>query len=241
MAGGFSSSRCCASSNVSCSHREIADRLGKRRAFRDAGELSLQPAAEGLDKRLRPVLPDGLAIAGAPATDLVFNGVERGDALQRLCRDRRIAVFGEIIEQTPEVPPAIGEEKRTSLASGPDQLFVGDIAVDLQRAGEACEMAHGVFASASRRVHIGDGRRIGSTPGPDVSGDGPEIAGLGLAAARIEHGAARLVGKELSGALEDRDEPIVKGPELEGGEADPVGERSAIDRNPSAVIICDCR
>src|SRR5262245_66655754 len=38
-----------------------------------------------------------------------------------------------------------------------------------------------MLAASPRRVGIGDSRRVGSAPGPVITRDRPEVAGLGLA------------------------------------------------------------
>jgi hypothetical protein len=68
--------------------------------------------------------------------------------------------------------------------------------------------------------------------GPVVARDCPQVAGLGLSSPRIEHRTSCLVGEQFARRLQDRDEPVVDGPELEGREPDPVGERRAIDLDP---------
>ncbi len=89
-----------------------------------------------------------------------------------------------------------------------------------------------MLAAAPWCVHVGDCRWIGSAPRPVIAGDGPQVTCLGLAATGIKDGAACLVGEELGGAFQDRDQPLVHGPQLERREADPMGERGTIDVDP---------
>ena len=56
-----------------------------------------------------------------------------------------------------------------------------------------------MFAAAPGRIEVDDARRIGTAPGAVVPGQGPEPAGLGPAAARIERRRAGLVHEQLRG------------------------------------------
>ena len=100
------------------------------------------------------------------------------------------------------------------------QRLVAVIAIDLQDAGEAIEVSNGPLAFAIRRVAIGDGRGIGAAPGPVVSGIGEELAGLCPAAAGIEYRYFGLVGEQLGGGLQHRQQPFMLGPQQEGRPSD---------------------
>jgi len=52
--------------------------------------------------------------------------------------------------------------------------------------------------TATRRVAVGDGRRIGPAPWPVVAGDRPEVSLLGAATAGIEYRRYRLVDRDLA-------------------------------------------
>ncbi len=71
-----------------------------------------------------------------------------------------------------------------------------------------------MHAAATGRVAVGDRRRIAAAPWPVVARDRPHVAGLGLAATGIEHGAARLVAEQLRRRLHQLDQPIVQGLQL---------------------------
>jgi hypothetical protein len=74
---------------------------------------------------------------------------------------------------------------------------IAGVAVDLQRAHEAGEVAADRLALAVRRVKIDDSGRITAAPSTVIAGVGEELAGLGAAAARVEHRCRRLIGKEF--------------------------------------------
>jgi hypothetical protein len=73
-------------------------------------------------------------------------------------------------------------------------------------------MRGGTLVLAVGLVDIGDARRLGTAPGPVVADIGPQLAGLGLALARIEHRRAPLVGEELVRTLQDVEQSLVDGP-----------------------------
>ncbi len=73
--------------------------------------------------------------------------------------------------------------------------------------------------------------RVGATPGAIVTRIGPQLAGLGLPASRIEHRRRRLVSKQLGRALEPGEQTLVHRPQQEGGTADPVSQGRAIERD----------
>jgi hypothetical protein len=60
-------------------------------------------------------------------------------------------------------------------------------------------------------VDIGDARRFRASSEPVAGGVGPELPGLGLASATIEHRRPRLVGEQLVRALQDPEQPIATG------------------------------
>ena len=73
---------------------------------------------------------------------------------------------------------------------------VAAIAIDLQDAGEVAEVRLGPLALAIGGVDIGDHRRIIAAPWSIVARIGPDLAGLGPAAPRIEHRRRGLIGEQ---------------------------------------------
>ena len=78
------------------------------------------------------------------------------------------------------------------------QRLVGAVAVDLQDAAKAGKMHGGPPVLAVGLVDIANARQLRVAPGPIVARVGPELAGLGLSPARIEHRRPRLVGEQTS-------------------------------------------
>src|SRR6516164_4981411 len=96
--------------------------------------------------------------------------------------------LGDLEEFTPQVAPAKGDCDPLRR-----QLLVRGIAVVLHDTAIVCEQLLEMLAASPRRVGIGDSRRVGSAPGPVITRDRPEVAGLGLAAPGIEHRHRRLI------------------------------------------------
>src|SRR5690242_8723575 len=74
---------------------------------------------------------------GTLAADARFDLVERGDPLQRLGRDRRLAC-GQVIETSAHMAPAEGERHR-GVGAIPGQPLEPGIAVDLQHTTEVAQ------------------------------------------------------------------------------------------------------
>src|SRR5262245_56087629 len=139
----------------------------------------------------------------AHSPDRLLDCIERGNAFERLARDRRIAALGDVEEPAAQMRPAEG--KRDGLARRGSNLLVGGITVALHDAAIALEQLEPVDRTAAGSVAIGDGRRVSSTPRPVVPGNGPEVSLLGAAASGVEHRRYRLIDRDFArGQNEDR-------------------------------------
>ena len=98
-----------------------------------------------------------------------------------------------LVELAPRMRPAGRELDIAALAK---PLEAG-IAVDLHDTFEPGQMGGRPLGFAIGTVEIDRSRRIGSIPGPIVAGIDPEPAGLGAAAAGIEHRDRSVVGEQL--------------------------------------------
>ena len=58
---------------------------------------------------------------------------------------------------------------------------------------------------------------------------GPRVAGLGPSPTRIQHRCRGLVHEQLGRALQMLRQPVDDGPQMERGDADPVGQGAAVD------------
>ncbi len=66
---------------------------------------------------------------------------------------------------------------------------IAAITVDLQDSCEARQMSDRTLGLSVRRIDIGDARRVASVPWSVITSVGPELPGLGLAAAGSSTGA----------------------------------------------------
>ena len=98
-----------------------------------------------------------------------------------------------------------------------------------------------MLATAAGRIGIDDARRVGPTPRPVVARDRPEVSGLDLAAAGIEHWSPCLVDRNLGRAEQDLLHAQIDRLELRRCDANPKGQRGAVDRQALQLMICDCR
>ena len=68
-----------------------------------------QPGLELIDDRSAPVLAHGSPLIGVAAPDVLLDGIETGDAFERLAGDRRRAGGREFVEAAADMRPAEGK------------------------------------------------------------------------------------------------------------------------------------
>ena len=136
----------------------------------------------------------------------------------RFAGNRRRSGGGELVEVTPDMRPA---ERQPDVAAVGEFAVTG-IAIDLQNSLEAFKMGDGPFGFAIGCVDIGNPRWIGSSPWPIIGGVGPELAGLGAAAAGIEHRRRRFIGEQPYRPLELGQQALMQRPKVPGTMTDPV-------------------
>jgi len=81
----------------------------------------------------------------------------------------------------------------------------------------------------TRRLGVGDGRRVRRAPGTVVAGDGPEEAFLGAAATGIEHRRRGLVDRDLARGQDELAQPKPEWLELSSRIAHPERQDRALD------------
>jgi transposase-like protein len=81
----------------------VADVLGDSSLGRDAGELLLEPGLERYHKRLAALLAHRAALIGAAAPDRLLDGIQGGNALERLAGDRRGTPLRDVVEAAPQM------------------------------------------------------------------------------------------------------------------------------------------
>ncbi len=170
-------------------------------------------------------LPHALPRVGGLAPDGGLDRIELGDAPQRFGRDRRAGRLMHLVELAPRVGPAGCE---LDVAAVAEPIEAG-ITVDLNDALELGQMRSGTLGLAIGTVEIDRRRRIGSIPGPVIAGVDPEPAGLGAAAAGIEHRDRRVVGEQLLRGEDVLGEPRLQRLQPPAGAANPVREGRAIE------------
>lgn len=143
--------------------------------------------------------------------------------------DRGILAFGDVVEQAPEVRPAIGQGHGPARSCRIGECVVAGIAVDLQDTGEPGQVAQSVLAAAAGRVDVNDRRRISAAPRPVIASDRPQIPGLGPTATGIEHRGPRLVAEQLGRALQQLQHAMSHRRQQERAAAHPQGEVGAVD------------
>jgi hypothetical protein len=131
--------------------------------------------------------------------------------------------------------PAYSAKREADVALLGERAVAG-VAVDLENALEAGKMRDRLRRRPVGRIDIGDRRRVGSAPGAIVSGVGPELPGLGASSAGIEHRRRRLVSEQFRGRAQVGEDAFADRPQVEGGAADPVGERRAIELDSLTLV-----
>ena len=81
----------------------VADRIGELAFAADEPELLAQPRIQRIDQRLTALLACGTPFPGRATTNVGLDPVERCDARQRLCGDRRGG--GEFVEGATDMAP----------------------------------------------------------------------------------------------------------------------------------------
>jgi hypothetical protein len=134
----------------------IADRLGQLGLAGDLRQLGLQPALQVIDDWLGVRLPEPHPLVGWLAAPLLLDGVETGDALDRLLGDER--AFG--LEDVDELAPDVGHAGNFTDTAGPIELVEAGIAVGMHPALVASQVVGGMLALAI------DGEPVAGGSGP---------------------------------------------------------------------------
>ena len=85
----------------------IADCFSEFCLLTDQSELGAQPGFKFIDDRPAPPQPGVAPFLGAAAADIALDGIESGDAFERLAGDRRRAGRGEFVEASAYMAPAV--------------------------------------------------------------------------------------------------------------------------------------
>ena len=123
--------------------KSIANGLGHFGAAGNEGQGLFEPGLELIEERPALGLADLAARFGAFSADGLFDFVKRCDLDERFFGERRVAANGDLVEPPPQMGPAEGQDDGLRCRPAACKVLVGRIAVDLQNAAEACEMAFG--------------------------------------------------------------------------------------------------
>ena len=138
----------------------------------------------------------------------------------------------DLLQLAAGVGPAVRKYDRPADARGFGQSIVPGITINLERAAEARQKLFRMFAAAPVGIAEHNAGRSAATKRAFIPGDGPEIAGFGFSATRIENWTAGFVHKQLVGRFELLQHVIHHRPEMEGRSADPVRQRGTVQIQP---------
>ena len=119
--------------------------------------------------------------------------------------------------------PACGQpQRRAALTLESCEPVIALVSIDLKDAVEAVEDMLGMFATASWRVVVDHDWWISAAVAAIVAQDSPQIAGLGSAPARIEHGCPGLVHEQAARLLHHDAHALDQRREVEGDCSHPI-------------------
>lgn len=210
---------------------DIGELFAKAGFGGDAQPLFLQPFAKSADQRSGACLTSREALVRRHPADFGFNGIEPCDPAQALSRDLGSIAVEHFRQLAPGMRPAMRDtDQAAALAGGARQAIVALIAVELQDPVEAVQDPLSVQPTSVRSIEE-DPRRVYAIPAPIITRQYPEIPRLGPATSGIEHWRGGLIHKQFGGCLVVLGQPVNCWPQMEGCDADPIGQRAAMDVN----------
>jgi hypothetical protein len=199
----------------------IADRFGKGAAARYKRKLRLQPGMQTLND----CLGEGSALSKPVSRRLPahtsFDGIEFADPAQSLSRHGRASRLSDLVELSPSVRPA-GGENDISITGQP---LESRVTINVQDTFESFEMRHRTFGLAVRREQIDRSWWCGTAPRPLVAGIDPQPSRLCAPASWIEHRDWRVVGKQVVRGEHVLAQSLVQRFQPPACAADPSGQR----------------
>lgn len=210
----------------------IAVCFGQLGLLADEREFFLEPRLESIRGGTAVLLANGTVLVCAQAPDLRLDPVERSDALEGFAGEGGGTCGSKFIKAPADMAPAEGKLDCIALGQG----AVSGIAVHLQDAGEAVEVAERPDSLAVRCIDLGSPRRIAAAPGAVVASVCPELSCLGPAPPRIEYRCGRFIGKQLGRCLAAGQEAFMEWLQVESCPSHPVGQCGAVERDPLTGI-----
>lgn len=119
-----------------------------------------------------------------------------------------------------------------ALARGTCQPIVTLVAVEVQDAIEALQYLFRVLPGAAGSIGEDHAGRVIAAPSPVFPGQRPKVSGLCPAPARVQNWHRGFIHEQLTGALQVLGEPVDHRAKVEGGGANSIGERAAMEIDP---------
>jgi len=208
----------------------ISDSICERASGGQLGQLAFEPEAEVFNARSGQFPACGQPPVRGFSADIRLDGVEVGDALERLFSNGRTGGLGDVVELPPRVRPASCEGH-----TGPcGDLVKPGISIDMEHAFEVLEVGDGTFGLAVRCEQEDGGWRLRTAPSALIAGIDPEPPRLRPSSPRIEHRDRCVVGEQMVRSEHICAKFFMQGFEPPAGAADPSGKRGTgqIDAMP---------
>ena len=215
----------------------ITDGLGEFATARDQRKLLLEPSFEVVHQRERVFLTNAQPEVWWTAPDSVLDAVERRVAEQGFFgdwRSRRLMNLEEVPAGVNITASDLDALAGLAPMSG-ESIVVGAVAVAMKDALERGQVVGGVMVPSVLLINVGDGRRPIPAPWSFISRVCPEVAGLGLASARIEYRDRGFIAEDNRRSQNVGQDIIVDGFNKEAGLADPEAQGLAIKLDPLAL------
>ena len=156
-----------------------------------------QPVVDADKDRSGAVLSGSQSRCGIAAADLGLNGVEIADEGHTFFGNRRGSDAADLDQFAARMGPAMRELDAGTDPVRSDQAVISGIAVNLQNAAKTLQDPLGMLPAPT--VGIGEDHTWwrGTSPGPVIAGQCPEIPGFGHAAPRIQHRGSGFIHEQL--------------------------------------------
>jgi len=207
----------------------IANRLGEFGFAGQARQLLLPQIEQRFDDGGRLFLACFHPRCRILAADVGLDRPKPGHCRDGLCRQLRALVDVKLVESPPDVGKAGCQRHALIGARGPREPIIGGIAVDLQDAGKACQMAFDAFAGAAVLEAIGDHRWTVAAKWPIVARIGPQPGLLRLAGSGSERRQGRLVGEDPLALLDLLQHIVGQGLQFEADLAHPLCHQRSVE------------
>lgn len=132
--------------------------------------------------------------------------------------------------------PAIGKLDTRTDPVRCNQSVVSGISIRLQDTSKALQYPLGMLPAPTGGIGEDHARWCRAAPWPVITGQGPEVSGLGLSRPRVKDRGARLIHEELGGSLQVGHQRLMYRAEFEGGASHPIGKGGAVEIDALAAV-----